>query len=39
MSRLGAWLRSAAHVETLWIFVVPFVWLGLGCGAIHLVAR
>ena len=38
-ARLAAWLRDAAHVESLWVFLGPFVWLAFGCGAIHLFAR
>ena len=39
VTRLAAWLRDAAHVESLWVFLVPFVWLTTGCGVIHLLAR
>jgi hypothetical protein len=39
LARLAAGLRDAAHIESLWVLLVPFVWLAFGCGAIHLLAR
>jgi hypothetical protein len=39
VTRLAAWLRDAAHVESLWVLLLPFVWLVSGFGVIHLLAR
>jgi hypothetical protein len=36
MRRAAAWLREAAHVSSLWVFAIPFAWIGLWALAVEV---